>query len=98
MLITVRAERVISKPPNHKLTTTNFTPFWKLCPVTSSIYTDILKWFNNVSNLNLIPIYKNLAVPCFFNLLLSVWISDGTHLLVFDILLNLHGYHERSHI
>ena len=30
---------------------------------------------------------KNSAAPRFFNLLLSVWISDETHLLVFDILL-----------
>ena len=29
---------------------------------------------------------KNSAAPRFFNLLLSVWISDETHLLVFDTL------------
>ena len=31
-------------------------------------------------------VLKNLAAPRFFNLLLSVWTSDETHLLVFDIL------------
>ena len=30
------------------------------CPVTSSIYTDILKWFNTVSNLNLIPLNEQI--------------------------------------
>ena len=30
---------------------------------------------------------KNSAAPCFFNLLLIVWISDETYPLVFDILL-----------
>ena len=34
---------------------------------------------------------KNSAVPRFFNPLLSVWISDETLFLVFDILLNLHA-------
>ena len=29
---------------------------------------------------------KNLAVPCFFSPLLSVWISDETLFLMFDIL------------
>ena len=30
------------------------------CPVTSSFYTDILKWFNAVSNLNLIPLNEQI--------------------------------------
>ena len=30
-------------------------------------------------------VLKNLAAPRFFILLLSVWISDETHLMVFDI-------------
>ena len=30
-------------------------------------------------------VLKHSAAPRFFNLLLSVWMSDETHLLVFDI-------------
>ena len=30
------------------------------CPVTSSFYTDIWKWFNTVSNLNLIPLNEQI--------------------------------------
>ena len=42
--------------------------------------------FHQISK-HLEVIQKISAVPRFFNLLLSVWISDETHLLVFDILL-----------
>ena len=30
------------------------------CPITSSVYTDILKWFKNVSNLKLTPLNKQI--------------------------------------
>ena len=35
---------------------------------------------------------KKAASPRFFNLLLSVWISDETHLLVFDILYSVRTF------
>ena len=33
---------------------------WQTRPVTSSFYTDILKWFNTVNNLNLIPLNEQI--------------------------------------
>ena len=32
------------------------------CPITSSIYTDILKWFNNVSKLKLTPLNEQILL------------------------------------
>ena len=37
---------------------------------------------------------KNSAAPRFFNTLFSVWISDETPFLVFDIWLQIHVFHE----
>ena len=45
--------------------------------------------FHQISK-HLEVVYKNSAATRFFNLPLSVWISDETHLLVFDILHQLY--------
>ena len=86
--ITTVKEVWICDPNYHKIRrrfalifSKNYQCFEKLYQTLERVFHQISKHFEVGS--------KNSAAPRFFNPLLSVWISDETLFLVFDILLNI---------
>ena len=80
----------ISDPNYHKIFPTLALNFSKNYWSFEKPYQTLESVFHQISK-QLEVVLKNSAAPRFFNLLLSVWISDGTLFAVFDILHQTRG-------